>query len=390
MRWLKLSIGLVASAGFVWLLVREVDLDALGGAFAGLSVSTVLLALTFLAAGWAVRIVRWWWMLRALEPTLPLGACAGPFLAGMAVNNVAPFRAGDAVRVLGFRRQLRAPAMAVAGTLVIERVLDVAVLTGVFFLGLLGLPDGVFPRGFVVAMTWLAGCGAAAVLVLPLLVPALGRIRERLPGRRRIKGRRWAQAVSRHGAHLAEGLRLAHSRPRMLVLIGLSAAAWACEGAVFATVAAAVRAGAEPMGPWFSLAAGTLATAIPSAPGHIGTFDWFAAQGLEAYGASAEVAIAFALTVHAVLWVSSTAAGLFFLLACGIRPQRVRGGVPPVPGRGGLRPRRPSTTRPRYPELPRRQRSGREPRGRPDASDRDTCHGPACRPHRAAPEVSAT
>ena len=333
-RWLKLSIGFATTAGFVWLLAREVDLDALGRAFAGLSVSTVLLALAFLAAGWAARIVRWWWMLRALEPTLPLGACAGPFLAGMAVNNVAPFRAGDALRVLGFRRQLRAPAMAVAGTLVVERVLDVAVLTGILLLGLLGLPDGAFPRGFVVAAASLAGAGLAALLVLPLLAPALGRIRERLPGRRRIKGRRWAQAVSRHGAWLVETLRLVHSRPRMLVLIGLSAAAWACEGAVFATVAAAVRAGAEPMGPWFSLAAGTLATAIPSAPGHVGTFDWFAAQGLEAYGASAEVAIAFALTVHAVLWVSSTVAGLFFLLTRGLRPWRVRGGVPPVPGSG--------------------------------------------------------
>ena len=120
----------------------------------------------------------------------------------------------------------------------------------------------------------------------------------------------------------------------MLVLIGLPVAAWACEGAVFATVAAGTRAGAEPMKPWFSLAAGTLATTISSAPGHVGTFDWFAAQGLEAYGASVEVAIAFALTVHAVLWVSSTAAGLFFLLARAIRLRRVRGGVPPVPGSG--------------------------------------------------------
>ena len=349
MRWLKLSVGLATTAGFVWLLAHEVDLDALGRAFAGLSVSKVLLALTFLAAGWAVRIVRWWWMLRALEPTLPLGACAGPFLAGMAVNNVAPFRAGDALRVLGFRRQLRAPAMAVAGTLVVERVLDVAVLTGILFLGLLGLPDGAFPRGFVVAVTWLAGCGVAAVLVLPLLVPWLGRVRERLfakgsparssaegssPGRRFFTVRRWAQAVSRHGVHLAEALSLMRAPRRVLGLIGLSTAAWACEGAVFATVAAAVRAGAEPMGPWFSLAAGTLATTIPSAPGHVGTFDWFAAQGLEAYGASVEVAIAFALTVHAVLWVPATAAGLFFLLTRGIRPRRVRGGVPPVPGRG--------------------------------------------------------
>ena len=328
-RWLKLSFGVATTAGFVWLLARGLDLDALGRAFAGLSVSLVPLALAFLVVGWAVRIVRFWWMLRALEPTLPLGACAVPFLAGMAVNNVLPLRAGDALRVVGFCRQLRSPAARVAGTLVIERVLDVAVLVGVFFVGLLGLPDGAFPGGFVVAVTWLAGCVVAAVLVLLLFMPRLGRVPERLfakgsssrssaegssPARRFFNARRWAQAVSRHGVHLAESLSLMRAPRRMLALIGLSIVAWACEGAVFVTLALALAAGTAPLGPWFSLAAGTLATTIPSTPGHIGTFDWFAAQGLAAYGASAEVAAAFALTVHALLWVTATVVGLLCLL----------------------------------------------------------------------------
>ena len=297
MRWLKLSIGFAVTAGFVWLLAREVDLDALEQAFAGLSVSTVLFALAFLAAGSALRIVRWWWMLRPLAPSLPLGVCAGPFLAGMAVNNVAPLRAGDAPRVLGFRRQLRAPAMAVAGTLVVERVLDV----GRADRDSLSRPARPAGRRLPVRLRRGGGVAGGRRARRAPRPAVLGRIRERLPGRRLSAGRRWAQAVSRHGAWLAEALRLAHSRPRMLVLIGLSAVACACEGAVFATMAAGIQAGAESMGPWFSFAAGILATAIPSAPGHVGTFDWFAAQGLEAYGASAEVAIAFALTVHVVL-----------------------------------------------------------------------------------------
>ena len=87
---LKLSIGLATTAGFAWLLARETDLDAPARTFAGLSVSTVLLAPAFSAAGYALRVP-------------------------------------------GFRRRLRAPAMAVAGTLVVERILDVAVLTGVLF-----------------------------------------------------------------------------------------------------------------------------------------------------------------------------------------------------------------------------------------------------------------
>ena len=318
-RWLKLAIGLAATVGFGWLLAREVDFAAVARAFAGFSLSTGLLALAFLAAGYGVRIVRWWWMLRALEPALPLGACAGPFLAGMAVNNVAPFRAGDALRVLGFRGQLRVPVMAVAGTLVVERLLDVVVLTGFFFFGLLGLPDGTFPRGFVVAAASLAGVGIVAILALPLFLPLLGRLREFLLGRRSLAGRRWAQAVSKHGADLAGALALVRSPKRFSTLIGLSALAWICEGAMFATVAAALAPGGAPLGPWFALATGTLATVLPSSPGYFGTFDYFAARGLAAYGTSPGVSGAFALIVHAVLWVPFTVVGLLYLLYRGMR-----------------------------------------------------------------------
>ena len=320
-RWLKLSLGFAVTAACVYLLARELDLDALGRAFAELSLSVVATALVLLAAGYAARIVRWWLMLRVLEPHLPLGACVWPFLTSIAVNNVLPFRAGDALRALGFRRQLRSPAVRVVGTLMIERTLDLLVLSGWFFLGLLGLPAGAFPRHFVVAVTWLAGLGVAAVLALMLGPRLFERIRERVPGRRFLAGRRWSEAVLRHGAHLAEALALVRSLPRLLAL---SVVAWTCEGAVFATVAAALQAGAAPLGPWFSLATGTLATLIPSAPGYLGTFDWFAAQGLAAYGASAAVAAAFALTVHAVLWAPLTASGVLYLLLHGTRLRELR------------------------------------------------------------------
>ncbi len=320
-RWLRLTLGFAATAGFAWLLARELHLETLGRAFAGLSASMLMLALSFLAAGIALRILRWWWMLRVLEPDLPLGACIRPFLVGLGVNNVLPLRAGDALRVFGYCRQLRSPAMRVAGTLVIERTLDVGVLLGVFLLGLLGLPElsddasaGGFPHGFVVTATWLAGLGLVAVLVL-LLAPALRRLRCGWGRRRFFAARRWPEVVSGHGAHLIEALGLVRSPARMLVLIGLSVVAWACEGVVFVAVAGAVHAGAAPPGPWFSLATGTLATMLPSAPGHLGTFDYFAAQGLAAYGAPGEAAAAFALTVHAVLWAPVTAAGLLCLLA---------------------------------------------------------------------------
>ena len=125
------------------------------------------------------------------------------------------------------------------------------------------------------------------------------------------------------------------SAPRALALVALSAAVRACEGATFIIIAEALRAGVAPLGPWLSLAAGALATAIPGSPGHIGAFDYFAARGLAAYGASPEIAAALALTIHA-LWAPFTAAGL----VCYWAPRSGGGRLsdkdparqPPVPG----------------------------------------------------------
>ena len=316
-RWttaLKAALGLLAAGGFAWLLARGLDADALGRAFSRLSPASIVLAAGFMAAAHALRIVRWWRMLRVMEPGLPLVACVRPFLASIAFNNVLPFRAGDALRVFGFRRQLRSPAARVLGTLVVERALDVAVLSGLLFLGLLGLPDGAFPRGFVVASAWLAGAAGAALLAAVFLRPLFERARKRFArtvslGGRYFAGRRWTDAVSRHGVQLAEALGVVRSARTMIALCALSAAVWACEGAAFVVIAANLGAGAAGGGPWLSLAAGSLATAIPSAPGYIGTFDYFAALGASAYGAAPEAAAALALTVHA-LWIPVTAVGL--------------------------------------------------------------------------------
>ena len=315
-RWLKLAFGLVAAAGFVWLLARGLDPAALARAFSRLSVRAVLLALAFMAGAHALRIVRWWWMLRALEPDLPASACIRPFLASMAINNLLPLRAGDALRVLGFRRQLRSPAMRVLGTLVVERALDLVFLSGIFFVCLLGLPAGAFPPHFVTATVWLAGAGMAVLLASMLFLPAIGHLsghafrslHERLPGRF-LAGRRWPAALSRQGAHLTAALGIVRSTPRTLALLALSAVVWVCEGGAFVVLAEALMPGAAPLGPWLSLAAGTLATALPAAPGYVGTFDYFAALGFSAYGAAPETAVALALTVHA-LWVPLTAVGL--------------------------------------------------------------------------------
>ncbi len=323
-RFLVLSFGLLVSALFLWLLLRDKDIAGLGRAFGNLSIGHLVLALGFLAAGFSARIVRWWYMLRGLDARVPLRVCVWPFLTSIAVNNVLPLRVGDVVRVLGFRRELGLPVVGVLGTLVIERLLDLVVLLAFFFTGLLQLGDGVFSQGFVTAALWLSGGTLAAVLLYFLLAPWLDGWLEKLAHRPFFRNRNLSAPLLRHGRHFTSALALVRSPSRLVLLLLMSLVGWGFEAAVFAAVAAGLQAGAGPLGALFSMACGTLATLLPSSPGYLGTFDFFAAQGLAAWGVSGESSVVFAFTVHAVLWLPLTFAGLIYLLLKGYRFWRLR------------------------------------------------------------------
>lgn len=351
-RYRRLAPGLLLAAVFAWLFARELDWEAVGTAFRGVSPGALGLGVLFLFSSWACRIVRWWWLLRAAAPGLPVTACAGPFLVGMAVNNLVPLRGGDALRVVGFSRQLRSPVMRVAGTLVIERVLDVVVLTGVFFFCLLGVPEGYFSGEVIAGAALLAGLSGASAAAVALFPSQLERLSRRLAaraaarheraasvssvsasGRRKLAARLLA-AAARHGAHFGESLQALRSGSRTLGLFGLSGVAWFFEGSMFFVVAAAIDTGSAPAGPWMAAAIGTLSTALPSTPGYLGTFHYFAARGLAAYGAAPAEAAAFALTVHALLWITPTAIGSVFVL----RAAGIGGLVGKEPSRGERTP----------------------------------------------------
>jgi glycosyltransferase 2 family protein len=305
-------VGLIVAAGFVWLLARRVDWQEVEGILAGADWRLLMVAVLALTADMGVRITRWWLMLRTMEPALPFRSCIRPFLASLALNNTVPFRAGDVVRVFGFRRTLGAPTAHVAGTLVLERLLDLLVLLAILFICLLGVSDA-FPRSFLLG-AGLAGAAALLALgVLTLFPLAITRGLQELV--RRVFGeRKWARAASRAVAQVTDSVGLLRHPGQAARLLGLTLLAWLLEGAVFASVISSLHIEAGWAAAGLSLGAGTLATLLPSSPGYVGTFDYFAALGLTAYGVTLVAATAFALLVHLVLWAPVTCVGLALLL----------------------------------------------------------------------------
>ncbi len=317
-RWLRPLLGAGVACVFLYLIFQRVEWASVAAVWRSAAPAPLAVALLALAAGLFVRTFRWWWMLRALEPELPLQRCFRPFLLSLAVNNTMPLRAGDMVRALGFRDTLRSPPARVVGTLVIERLLDLAVLLVFFFVGLLGAAVA-FPPALVKASVALGATCVAAILVLVVapraLRPRVATLLRKGAVAKHGLGQRLAEAAD----HFFDTLALVQSPARALQLVVLSLLAWALEGGVFASVAWALHSEVSPLGPWFALATGTLATLIPSSPGYVGTFDYFAMLGLTAYGATRATATAFALLVHVFLWLPVTVAGAAYLVVPGGR-----------------------------------------------------------------------
>ncbi|CAA9441374.1 MAG: hypothetical protein AVDCRST_MAG51-3313 [uncultured Ramlibacter sp.] len=307
---LKLLLSLAVSLLALYLLLTGVDRGALVRAWSQVTGSGVLVALVLLAAGYLLRIVRWWWMLVAFEPRLRVRDCATPFLASIALNNVLPLRAGDAVRAFAFTRQLGLPAATVLGSVLLERLLDLSMLLAIFFIGAAALPAGVLPDGMAEGARAVAFAALAALVGLALLGPALAK---RLAAAPPADGRPWRVAVRRISTELLASFALLRSARRAALLLPLTALIWLLEGAVFATVAADLASGAPALAGWFAMATGTLATLLPSTPGYVGTFDYFTMLGLSAFGADRAVATAFSLSVHAILWLPITVVGLALL-----------------------------------------------------------------------------
>ena len=308
---MRAVVGIAISVLAFALVLRSVDPQTTADVLGTAAPSWLLLVVAFLVVDLVVRAVRWRALLAPIRD-VPLRATLAYLLVGYLANNVLPVRLGELVRshYVGDREGIsRATAL---GTVVVERVLDLAVVVAIAALAILVLSV----RG-VVASAVLVGL---AIGVLLTLVLALGIVAHRLPGAERVARsvERWPQ-VRAMASRLRAGLVVA-GRPRTLaVALGLGVVAW---GATLLGFAAAGQAiGVQlTIGQASLLASGVaLASAIPSGPASLGTFELAGVRIGEALGVSADHAFAIALIVHAAILVLTSGGGVIALVRLGWR-----------------------------------------------------------------------
>jgi uncharacterized membrane protein YbhN (UPF0104 family) len=288
--WLGLAISLLAVAGVVWWASRQdaPPLPSTGGEIAALCAAIALYALATV-----VRSERW---LRLLvdEGAAPTRADTYALTCvGYMGNNVLPARAGDAIRTVLMAPRAHTSMRTVIGTLLAERLLDVAVLVVIFVVVGYGLLGEV--GGDKVEIILLVAAGLALAVALAYL---LIRRNERLV------------EFIRPMISATLGLRRAHHG---LLLLGLTLVIWGIEAGVWMSAAAAVGFGMDPIEGLYIVALASVFSMIPSGPAYAGTQDAAAILGIKALGGSGAQAVAYIVMLRFVIVVPITLVGLVLL-----------------------------------------------------------------------------
>jgi glycosyltransferase 2 family protein len=290
--WLGLAVSLLAVAGVVWWAVHQPKPDlpstrseilALLGAIALYGLATV------------VRSERWQ---RLLEDEGAVPARVDTYAltcVGYAGNNVLPARAGDAIRAVLMAPRAGTSIRTVIGTLLAERLLDIAVLVVLFVVVGYGLLGEV--GGDSVEIILLAAAGLAIAAVIAYFAV---RRNERLV----------AFIAPMLSATL--GLRRAHHG---LLLLGMTLVIWGIEAGVWMSAAACVGFGMDPIEGLYIVALASVFSMIPSGPAYAGTQDAAAILGIKALGGTGAQAVAYIVMLRFIIVVPITLVGLVLLAA---------------------------------------------------------------------------
>ncbi len=294
---------------FSYLALNAISFDVARRALADSDYWWLLPALLAFALGNVARALRWR-ALFTLSRRPPATATLNAMLLGYFYNSILPARAGEAARVLVLTRRSSSVPVEVTGTIVLERLYDLAVLLLAFFVALPWLPR----------VSWFgpaAIMGAALALAIVLAVIALAVFEDRPL---RLLLRPLARFSPFSDARLERSLEeLTHGLsglrcPRVALEASLlTVAAW-----MFSVLCTYLMTLAFHL--HLSFASGVLVVVaiglsmvLPSPPAAVGVFEGATLLALEAYKIPASGALPYAVVLHLVNFVPFLFVGVLLL-----------------------------------------------------------------------------
>ncbi len=317
MKQIRITIGLLISAGLLFLVFRGIDFGEVWAAMRDIEPLWLLLAIAVYFGGIVVRTTRWGLLMRSVKPCSTWRLFPIYVISYMA-NNVLPLRIGDIYRAYIVGKKEHVSKSATLVTIVVERIFD-----GLTMLLLLSIAVMLYPvsnpaiqKTLDIGSTIFIGAILACYLFLfnrKLAHRAFAMIVVWFPIRLRPR-------LSEMFNNLFIGLGILKGVGSMLNILVLSILTWLVEALSYHIVLISFGFSGNFVVAVSAMALVNLFIIAPAGPGYFGPFEFacVAILGSRGYGAmtsfNQETATAFALILHVVVqWIPSTLLGLIFM-----------------------------------------------------------------------------
>jgi uncharacterized protein (TIRG00374 family) len=314
-RWPILIVGLLVSLFFLWLALRDLELDHVLAALRGASYGWLIPAVAVYFVSVWFRAWRWGFLLRSSKQ-VSTNRLFPIVVIGYMGNDILPFRLGEVLRAYVLWRKEGINVGTTLTTAVLERLFDGLTMVLFVLIGLLFVPMSTF-LSRLVAVASAAFFGALAAFLFLAARPALlRRTADMLIGR--LAPARLRPPLMGFVEGVIAGLESLRSGRDVLVLFGMTVWVWVIETFKYWLVSFAFDLHLPYVGILLMGGAVNLLTALPSLPGYVGTFE-LGIKILEGIGAPSAAAGSYVLVLHAILLVPVTLLGLVFMGVEGVR-----------------------------------------------------------------------
>nr|WP_246294735.1 lysylphosphatidylglycerol synthase transmembrane domain-containing protein [Schlegelella koreensis] len=303
-KWIRGALGFAISAVLLGFTVRSIAFDDLLRVLKASSPQWIAVSIALYWLEIVVRSTRW---RRLLRPVAALGPrqVLLSLIVGYAANNALPARLGELFRADFIGKRYGVSRMAVMGTIVLERVLDVLAVVACAAAGVMTLAGDrpaagtISTRSSIVDGLFVTGAVALGFVVALIALAAYGRSAASL----RSAQLRWAFTA------LAIGLRPVSEPRELLPLIAPSLLVWTLNGVAMWAMLTGVGVRPTPATIVLLIGVAGIAAALPAAPANLGTLQFAFVIALGTAGHAAAPAFAAATLVQVLLLGSVTVVG---------------------------------------------------------------------------------
>ena len=319
----RVWLGLLSSALFVYLALRQVDVSRLWLVLRTADPLLFSLVILLILFQYVIRAWRWSILIEPIKKTA-FSSRLYALMIGFAANCILPARLGEIIRAncLGQREHLSASST--FGTIVLERIFDGLTLLLFLMIGLMGTTfseewrsvgvslkaTGFFLlAAYLLLIAFLIGFKVKAKLFLNLLDRLLFLVPRKF--RSRIIDVVW---------NFSLGLAMTRRPHQWVLVVFYSLLLWVASLGQIKLVELSIDLRMPLIAPFLVMAMASFGVMIPSAPGFIGTFHLSVQYAYLFYGIGKEEGLSAAILWHASFFFPTLILGLLSFLLLHVSP----------------------------------------------------------------------